>query len=92
MVGRFATRPGARLSPNHVRIRQAAQAIAKDVRACSIEKVLQLRVAFRARQQGVDDVEGPPIADSGYGNGIPYSLVPTLSPSASDFATADACM
>jgi hypothetical protein len=31
-------------------------------------------------------IEGAPIASTGYGNGIPYSLQPTSSPSAGDFA------
>ena len=40
--------------------------------------------------QRFEGTQGPvPFADSGYGNGIPYSLQPALSPSASDFATAD---
>jgi hypothetical protein len=40
--------------------------------------------------QRFEGTEGPvPFADSGYGNGIPYSLQPALSASASDFATAD---
>jgi hypothetical protein len=34
--------------------------------------------------------EGPvPFASTGYGNGLPYSLQPALSPSGSDFATGD---
>jgi hypothetical protein len=40
--------------------------------------------------QRFEGTQGPiPFADSGYGNGLPYSLQPALSPSASDFATAD---
>jgi hypothetical protein len=34
-------------------------------------------------------IEGAPIASTGYGGGLPYSLQPTTSPSAGDFATAD---
>lgn len=34
-------------------------------------------------------IEGAPIASTGYGDGIPYSLQPTTSPSPGDFATAD---
>lgn len=40
--------------------------------------------------QRFEGTQGPiPFADSGYGNGIPYSLQPALSPSEGDFATAD---
>jgi hypothetical protein len=40
--------------------------------------------------QRFEGSQGPvPIADSGYGDGVPYSLEPALSPSASDYATAD---
>jgi hypothetical protein len=39
--------------------------------------------------QRFEGTAGPvPLDQSGYGNGIPYSLQPALSPSASDFATA----
>jgi hypothetical protein len=34
-------------------------------------------------------IEGDPIASTGYGAGIPYSLQPTTSPSAGDFAGSD---
>lgn len=38
--------------------------------------------------QRFEGTAGPiPLAQSGYGNGIPYSLQPALSPSSSDFAT-----
>lgn len=40
--------------------------------------------------QRFEGTQGPvPLDQSGYGNGIPYSLQPALSPSASDFATAN---
>ena len=32
-------------------------------------------------------IEGAPIASTGYGGGLPYSLQPTISPSAGDFAS-----
>src|SRR6266550_3004036 len=40
--------------------------------------------------QRFEGTQGPvPFASTGYGNGIPYSLEPALSPSAADFATAN---
>jgi hypothetical protein len=40
--------------------------------------------------QRFEGPQGPvPFASTGYGNGLPYSLQPALSPSSTDFATAD---
>ena len=40
--------------------------------------------------QRFEGTQGPvPLASTGYGNGIPYSLEPALSPSAADFATTN---
>lgn len=40
--------------------------------------------------QRFEGTQGPiPFSSTGYGNGIPYSLQPALSPSAADFSTAD---
>ena len=37
----------------------------------------------------IQRIEGAPIASTGYGNGIPYSLQPTTSPSIADYVSAD---
>jgi len=50
---------------------------------------IQKSALIKGTTPHIQRIEGAPIASSGYGDGIPYSLQPTNSPSISDYVTAD---